>query len=73
MEIYFNSCCIITGGAVFINEHAAARLRMQESDLMGEWPVNVQTLLGPASCILHTTDHTLQNLQKESHSGTALF
>lgn len=36
MEIYFNSCCIITGDAVFINEHAAAMLRMQESELMSE-------------------------------------
>lgn len=34
MEIYFNSCCIITRGVVFIN--AVAMLRMQESDLMNE-------------------------------------
>lgn len=45
MEIYFNSCCIITGDAVFINEHAAAMLRMQESELMSEWPVNMQVCL----------------------------
>lgn len=52
MEIYFNSCCIITGGAVFTNERAAAMLRMPGSDLMSEGAVRVQALLGPvlASC-----------------------
>lgn len=73
MEIYFNSCCTITGGAVFINEHAVAMLRMQESDLMSDWTVNVQALLGPAPCIVHRTDHVLQNLQKQYHSGRGLF
>lgn len=64
MGIYFNSCCIITGGAVFINEHAVATLSMQESGLMSEWPVNVQALLGPTSCIVHTTDHVTKPTER---------
>lgn len=66
MEIYFNSCCIITGGAAFINEYAVAMLSLQESDFMSEWPVNVQALLGPASCIVHTTDHTTKPTERIS-------
>lgn len=59
MEIYFNSCCILTGGAVFTNEHAAAMLRMPGSDLMSEGPVHVQALLGPvlASCTQLSTGY----------------